>query len=41
MEMKMPLGFKLWFAFCAVAGLGVTVFIGWLLLRLVNWVVSK
>ncbi len=35
LDLKMPLGFKLWFAFCALLGLGITGVLIWALIRVV------
>jgi hypothetical protein len=33
---KMPIGFKIWFAFCALLGLGLTGLIVWAVIALVT-----
>jgi hypothetical protein len=36
-----PLGWKLWFAFCGVLGLGFMAVVVWAIIRLVGWVTSQ
>lgn len=35
-DLGIPLGFKLWFAFCALMGIGMTTLIVWAVIKLVN-----
>lgn len=37
LDMKTPLGFKLWFAFCAVLGFGLFSIMVWLVIAAINW----
>ena len=41
MESKLSLGWKAWFAVCAVLGLAGLGLIAWTVVTVVNWLVTK